>query len=138
MLSIKEYNGKTKIKKERGDIMYNNKSSNTYNKFRRRKPGHMVNSFTIANKTYSIRLTNHASERLTQRNIDLFQCIGSILSLGQKTITAYSGSNRDIFIQDKQNNFSIVCNISVYTITIVTVIDNADCWIKQGTIAVNL
>lgn len=109
-----------------------------YNKSNKRKQGTAINTFTLNNKTYSIRLTNHANQRLTQRNIDLFQCIGSILSLGEKTITTYSGSNRDIFIQDKPNNFSIVCNISACTITIITVIDNADCWIKQGTIAVNL
>jgi len=98
----------------------------------------MVNSFTIENKTYSIRLTQHAQQRLQQRNIDLYQTIGSILSLGQKTITEYSGSNRDIFILDKAHNFSIVCNIENCTITIITVIDSADCWIKQGTTAVNL
>ena len=120
--------------------MYNNSTitQKAYNSTRRRKPGKMINSFTIANKTYSIRLTNHAKQRLTDRNIDLFQVTGSILSLGQKTITAYAGSNRDIFIMDKEHNFSIVCNISACTITIITVIDSADCWIKQGTTAVNL
>lgn len=98
----------------------------------------MINSFTIANKTYSIRLTNHAQQRLIDRQLDLYQVTGSILSLGQKTITVYSGSNRDIFIMDKVNNFSIVCNITGCTITIVTVIDSIDCWIKQGTTAINL
>lgn len=98
----------------------------------------MISSFTIANKTYSIRLTNHAKQRLTDRNIDLFQVTGSILSLGENTITKYSGSNRDIFIMDKQNNFSVVCNITYRTITIVTVIGNSDCWVRNGTIAVNL
>lgn len=104
----------------------------------KRKAGTSINQFTLNNKTYSIRLTKHAQQRLIDRQLDLFQIIGSILSLGEKTITAYSGSNRDIFIMDKPNNFSIVCNISAYTITIVTVIDNSDCWIKSGTIAINL
>jgi len=104
----------------------------------KRKAGTSINQFTLNNNTYSIRLSNHANQRLTQRQIDLFQVTGSILSLVQQTITEYSGSNRDIFIMDKQNGFSIVCNISACTITIVTVIDNIDCWIKQGTIAVNL
>ena len=104
----------------------------------KRKAGISINTFTINNKTYSIRLSSHAKQRLQQRNIDLYQVTGSILSLGEKTITEYSGSNRDIFIQDKQNNFSIVCNITNRTITIVTVIDNCDCWIKNGTIAVQL
>jgi hypothetical protein len=116
-----------------------NNNNNTYNNNnRRRKPGKMINNFTLNGKTYSIRLTNHAEQRLQQRNIDLFQVTGSILSLGQKTITDYSGSNRDIFIIDKEHNFSIVCNITHRTITIVTVIDNADCWVKSGTIAVRL
>jgi hypothetical protein len=116
-----------------------NNNNNTYNnKYRRRKHGKVINSFTIANKTYSIRLTNHAQQRLTDRNIDIFQVTGSILSLGQKTIIAYSGSNRDIFIMDKEHNFSIVCNITINTITIVTVINNSDCWVKNGTIAVKL
>jgi hypothetical protein len=120
--------------------MYNNSTitQKTYNSTKRRKSGRMINSFTIANKTYSIRLTSHAKQRLTDRNIDLFQVTGSILSLGQKTITAYSGSNRDIFIMDKEHNFSIVCNITHRTITIVTVIDTCDCWVKNGTIAVKL
>ena len=98
----------------------------------------MISTFTIANKTYSIRLTAHAKQRLTERNIDLFQVTGSILSLGQQNIEQYSGSNRDIFIMDKANNFSVVCNIVNYTIMIVTVINNADCWVKNGTIAVKL
>ena len=123
--------------------MYNNstntpKSYNTHNSIKRRRPGKVVNSFTLNNKTYSIRLTNHAEQRLQERQIDLYQVTGSILSLGQKTIIEYSGSNKDIFIMDKQNNFSIVCNITHRTITIVTVIDNSDCWVKNGTIAVEL
>lgn len=117
--------------------MYNN-STNIHNIRRRRKNGKVISTFTIADKTYSIRLTTHAQQRLQQRNIDLYQVTGSILSLGQKNITEYSGSNRDIFIMDKQNNFSIVCNITHRTITIVTVINNADCWVKSGTIAVKL
>ena len=104
----------------------------------KRKAGISINQFTLNNKTYSIRLTKHAEQRTKERQIDLFQVTGSILSLGQQTIEYYSGNNRDIFIQDKPNNFSIVCNITAYTITIVTVIDNCDCWIKNGTIAVNI
>ncbi len=121
--------------------MYNNNNTITqksYNSTRRRKPGRMISSFTIGDKTYSIRLTNHAKQRLQQRQIDLYQVTGSILSLGEKTIESYSGSDKDIFIMDKENNFSVVCNIVNYTIMIVTVINNSDCWVKSGTIAVKL
>lgn len=112
--------------------------NNTNYHYYKKKVGHSINTFTINNNTYSIRLSNHAQQRLTQRNLDLYQVTGSILSLGQQQIEYYAGSNRDIFIKDSQNNFSVVCNIVKNTITIVTVIDNADCWIKSGTIAVNL
>ena len=105
---------------------------------RNRKAGHMINTFTINNKTYSIRLSDHAQLRLNQRHIDLFQAVGTILSLGESRITEYAGSDKDIFIQDKQNGFSVVCNITKMTITIITVIDNADCYIKTVTIAINL
>ena len=114
----------------------NNKPNNNTN--HKRKAGTSINTFTLNNKTYSIRLTKHAEQRTKERHIDLFQVTGSILSLGQKTITAYAGSNRDIFIMDKEHNFSIVCNIENCTITIITVIDSADCWIKSGTTAVKL
>ena len=104
----------------------------------RRKAGKSMHTFTINGKTYSIRLSDHAELRLKQRNIDLFQAIGAILSLGENRITKYSGADKDIFIMDKEHNFSVVCNITSHTITIVTCIDNADCFIKDGTIAINL
>jgi hypothetical protein len=113
-------------------------NNNTTYYYRRRKNGKVINQFTLNDKTYSIRLTAHAKQRLFDRKLDIYQVTGSILSLGQQTITAYSGSNKDIFIMDKENNFSVVCNITHRTITIVTVIDNADCWVKSGTIAVKL
>lgn len=103
-----------------------------------KKVGYTVATFTIKNKTYSVRLTKHAELRLKERNIDLYQTIGNILSLGEKRIINYSGSNRDILIQDKENGFSIVCTIELRTIYIITVIDNCDCWVKSGTSIINL
>lgn len=105
-----------------------------YNK----KVGKCMHQFTINNQTYSIRLSEHAKMRLKQRNIDLFMAIGSILSLGQERITEYKNSNKDIFIMDNEHNFSIVIAITNNTITIVTVIDKCDCYVKNNTIAANL
>jgi len=107
-----------------------------YNFYKKR--GHNVNTFTINGNTYSIRLTEHAEFRLKQRNIDLFQAIGTILSLGQERITEYKNSNKDVFIMDKVNNFSIVLTIESNTIYIITLIDKSDCYVKENTIAVNL
>ena len=102
------------------------------------KKGKSINQFTINNKTFSIRLTDHASIRLSQRELDLYQITGAILSLGQEKILSYKNSNRDILIQDKLNKFAVVIAIECSTITIITVIDSADCWSKQGTDVINL
>ena len=102
------------------------------------KKGHSINQFTINHKTFSIRLTDHAEIRLNQRHIDLFQVTGAILSLGEERILAYKNSNRDILLQDKANNFAVVLTIECSTITIITIIDSADCWAKLGTDVVNL
>ena len=103
-----------------------------------RKKGHSVNQFTINRKTFSIRLTDHAEIRLFQRKIDLFRVTGAILALGEERILAYKNSNRDVLIQDKANNFAVVITIDYNTITIITIIDSADCWAKNGTDVINL
>lgn len=103
-----------------------------------RKRGRSINQFTINSRTFSIRLTDHAEIRLSQRELDLYQITGAILSLGKERILFYKNSNKDILIQDKQNNFAIVISIKNSTITIITVIDSADCWSKRGTDVINL
>jgi hypothetical protein len=103
-----------------------------------RKRGKSINQFTINGRNFSIRLTDHASIRISQRHLDIFQITGAILSLGQDRIISYQNSNRDILIQDKANKFAVVIAIECSTITIITVIDSADCWSKQGTDVINL
>jgi len=103
-----------------------------------KKRGKSINQFTLNNQTFSIRLTDHAELRLSQRKIDLFQVTGAILSLGQERILSYQNSDRDVLIQDKANNFAVVIAITCSTITIITVIDSCDCWSRQGTDVVNI
>lgn len=104
----------------------------------KKKRGQLVTVIIIDKKRYSIRLSDHAKIRLKERKIDLYQAIGSLLSLGEEKIKQYQKTNRDIFIMDKEHNFSIVITFEGNTIHIITLIDNSDCWIKSGTIAVNL
>jgi hypothetical protein len=104
----------------------------------RKKRGHSVHTFNINGKKFSIRLTDHAELRLSQRKIDLFQAVGLILSLGQDKILEYRDSNKDVMIMDKVNNFSVCVDIDGNIINIVTVIDNADIYVKQGTTAVQI
>lgn len=99
---------------------------------------HKKININIEDVKLTIELTSHAEYRLKQRRIDTFQAIGIILSLGKKRIKQYNNSNKDIFIMDKKLNLSIVFAIENNNITIITVIHKADCYIKEGTIAVNL
>ena len=103
-----------------------------------KKRGKSINQFTLNNQTFSIRLTDHAELRLSQRNIDLFQVTGAILALGQTRIINYQNSDRDILIQDKVNGFAVVIAITGGTITIITIIDSCDCWSKNGTDVINI
>ncbi len=98
----------------------------------------IVNTFTIDGQTFSVILTKHAELRLSQRNIDQFQAIGLILSLGKERILSYINSEEDIMIIDKVNNFSVCVAITDSEITIITVINNADIWVKEGTKICNL
>lgn len=102
------------------------------------KRGKSVNQFTINNQQFSIRLTDHASERLAERHIDIYQAIGAILSLGEERILAYKNTKRDILLQDIKAGFAIVFAIECNTIMIITLINSIDCWSKNGTDVVNL
>jgi len=104
----------------------------------RKKRGISINQFTLNNQTFSIRLTDHAALRLSQRKVDLFQVTGAILSLGQTRIISYQNSDRDVLIQDKVNGFAVVIVITGCIITIITIIDSSDCWSKVGTDVVNI
>lgn len=109
-----------------------------YQNHNKRKKGRSVNTFSINGQSFSIRLTDHAELRLKQRNVDLFQAIGSLLSLGEERILSYKDAGKDIMIIDKEKGFSIVAAIEGNTIMIITVIDKGDVYVKSGTTAVNL
>jgi hypothetical protein len=102
------------------------------------KGSRQLNTFTINNVTYCIKISEHAELRLSQRKLDLFKIVGAILSLGENKIKNYSNTNKDIFIMDNTNNFSVVCYIKNYTIMIVTVLNKADCYVREGTDVINL
>ena len=93
-----------------------------YKNKRVREPN-IVDTFTINGQKFNIQLTNHAGRRLKDRNIDSFQAISAILSLGEKKLLSYINTNKDIVVIDKEHNFSIVFSISDNIIYIITVIE---------------
>lgn len=60
------------------------------------------------------------------------------MALGQNKILEYKDTNKDLMVIDKQNNFSIVATIEGNKIVIITLIDKADLYVKEGTTAIQL
>lgn len=97
-----------------------------------------VSIYKINDITFEVRISKHADDRLQQRKLDIFMVTGAIFSLGQKRINDYRDTGRDIFVMDKTNDLSVVCCIEGNIITIITVLDKADCYVKNGTDVINL
>jgi hypothetical protein len=87
----------------------------------------------INNRTYSIRATIHAIERMAERNIDEYTVVGNILLLGEETITNLQRTNSEAIIIDNDKNVSIVIAFCKNKIKVVTVINKSNVFVKQGT-----
>lgn len=83
---------------------------------------------------YKIVMTWHAMKRSKGRNVDTFNIVSAITSLGGHTLAAYEDSNTDIMVQDKKNNISVVFAVTPNKIFIVTVLHDTDIFIKGNTI----
>lgn len=80
---------------------------------------------------FKILLTGHADTRIEERKIDILKVVGCILSFGNEKLNKYINKAADVMIQDVQNDFSIVFSVKKHEIVIITVIDKADCFIKN-------
>jgi len=87
----------------------------------------------IENQDYSIRATIHAQERMEERNIDKHQAVSIILALGEKRITDLQKENEEAIIIDRERDAAIVIGFKGNKIQIITVIDKANVFIKEGT-----
>lgn len=92
----------------------------------------------IKNKTYKVVASNHAQKRMMQRNIDSYTVVGNILLLGENKIEKLQSTNEEFIIIDKDTNTSTVGAINDNVITIITVIDKSNVFVKKNTKIVNL
>ena len=95
-------------------------------------------SFTFNNQKYNIIITKHAITRMLEREIDGCHIMAAILSLGSKRIEQYNNAVKDVFIMDRENHFSIVISIQNNNIKVITALDKTDCYVKNGTIAIEI
>ena len=95
-------------------------------------------SIQINNKTYTIKASHHAVERMEQRNVNAYVVASSVLALGPDRIDALQAQNEEAMIIDKTNNVSVVVGMSPNSITIITVINRANVYVKENTAIYNI
>lgn len=87
----------------------------------------------IEGRTYGIRGTVHAVERMVERNIDEETVTGNILLLGKEKIKELQEKEQEAIIIDKDKEVAIVIAFKKNKIMVVTVIDKGNVWVKEGT-----
>lgn len=87
----------------------------------------------IENKTYSIRATAHALERMQQRNVNEYVVTGNIIALGPEELKRLQESGEEAIIIDEDKNISIVIGFKSNRIYVITVIDKSNVFVKRGT-----
>ena len=80
-----------------------------------------------------IKATNHSLERMEQRNVDEYLVISNIMGLGAETIERLQTNNEEAIIIDNNTNTSIVIGFSKKAITVITVINKSNVFVKTGT-----
>ena len=92
-----------------------------------------IATFTVKKETHSVRATAHALQRMEEREVSPETVLSGILALQMDRVNEYKESEEDVAIIDKRNNCTIIISFQKNTIQIVTVINNSDVWVKDGT-----
>lgn len=87
----------------------------------------------IDGKYYDIIASNHAMERMTERNVDKYVVAGNVIALGPERIAELQKNNDEAIIIDEVNNVSVVVGFGKNHITIITVIAKANVFVKNNT-----
>ena len=98
----------------------------------------MIAQLTINKKQYSIRATGHSIERMAERDIDEEIVVGNIMALGREKIIQLQNEEAEAIIIDENTNSSIVIGFKKNKIQVITVINKANVFVKEGTEVVNL
>jgi hypothetical protein len=96
-------------------------------------------TFEIEGCKFGIHVSDHAIQRMRQRNVDMYAAYGSIVALGEDLLDM---SNKEEFcVMDKELDISVCCAV-IYErdsngmpfieINITTVLDNSMFFVKDG------
>lgn len=75
---------------------------------------------------------------MNERNIDRYVVAGSVVALGPERITKLQEDNDEAMIIDKDNNVAVVVGFGRNSITVITVINKSNVFVKSGTQIYNI
>lgn len=92
-------------------------------------------TFEIEGIPFCVFVSTHAGIRMRQRKVNKYAAFGSIVAVGEDLLDMYDGD--EFIVIDKELGISIVCGIHAkgleIEIEIITVINEHDVFVKQGT-----
>jgi len=87
----------------------------------------------IKGRQYSVRATEHAMERMQQRNIDEFVVSGNVLALGKERLLEMQEAQEEAIIIDTLTDTAIVVGFVKNTLKVITVINKSSVYVKTNT-----
>lgn len=112
--------------------MENNKNTNPFDEEIIHESKKLM-SFNINGRDIDIIASGHAVGRMMERNVNEFVVAGNVIALGPERIQKLQASRDEAMIIDEDKNVSVVVGFSQRRITIITVIDKANVFVKKGT-----
>lgn len=96
--------------------------------------------FYVDDDIYTIKLSNHAAERMVEREVSKDQVIDNILSLSLKDFRYLRDHSLKVIVINKETKVSVVLgfNREIDIVTVVTVIKKENPYVSKGTVRVNL
>lgn len=90
-------------------------------------------SFNINGRDIDIIASGHAVGRMIERDVNEYVVAGNVIALGPERIQQLQATRDEAIIIDEDKNVSVVVGFSQRRITIITVIDKANVFVKKGT-----
>lgn len=101
-------------------------------------PAEKIAVIEIDGKYINITASGHALDRMEQYEVDKYVVSGNVLALGPERIAELQQKREEAIVIDEVANISVVIGFSKKTVTIITVIDKANVFVKSNTQICNI
>lgn len=97
------------------------------------RPAEKIAVIEIDERYINITASGHALDRMEQYEIDKYVVSGNVLALGPERIAELQQQREEAIIIDEVANISVVIGFSMKTVTIITVINKSNVFVKNNT-----